>query len=227
MPLAHGLYSVGILVGAVTAGLAQPRSRPRIDPACGDDRDRRDSGTPRHRPRACAVDRRSAWAADRASAAPDRARRPGRLHRRGRDRELERDLPRAPAHAQPAVSGLGPGVFGGSMAAGPLLRTGDAIRRPDTARRRRRAGSGRLHDRRDRGEPGGRAGRVRTGRCGDLAERADRLRRRRASRRERGRDRDHARLRRATDRAAARRRARASVLRSASRSPCSPWSRPP
>jgi MFS family permease len=118
MPLAHGLYSVGVLVGAVAAGLA------------------RGAGAGRE-PILLAV--AACVAATAVAAAGDRARvhaEPMRGVRIARGLVLvgllgaaafvveggieswsalflERQL-----HARPSVSGLGPGVFGASMAAG-------------------------------------------------------------------------------------------------------------
>jgi MFS family permease len=118
MPLAHGLYSTGVLVGAASAGLA------------------RSAGAGRE-PILLAVAGLIALAAvplgaDRSSMPPGAPRRP-RLERallviglvgaaafvvEGGTESwsalfLERQL-----HAQPAISGLGPGVFGAAMAAG-------------------------------------------------------------------------------------------------------------
>ena len=207
---------------------AQPRRPPRADPARG-----RRSRSPLTA--SCSATDRApaqpngaaARIADRARAAPARARRRGRLHRRGRDRELERALPRAAAATRsPAVSGSAPASSAARWrsAASSARRRDSATGRCSSAARRSAPSAA---CRRDRAEPGGRARRVRTRRRRGLAERADRLRRRRPARRERGRDGDDARLRRAADRAAARRRRRASVARCASRSSCSPWSRPP
>ena len=119
MPLAHGLYSVGILVGAVTAGLA------------------RSHGAGRESILLAVTIAIAATAAllgtDRAPAQSTGAARGLRIERallliglvglaafivEGGIESwsaifLERQL-----DAQPAVSGLGPGVFGGSMAAG-------------------------------------------------------------------------------------------------------------
>ena len=119
---------------------------------------------------------------------------------------LERQL-----HTDPAVSGLGPGVFAAAMAAGRF--SGQAAGRfSDRLLLGGGAGAGgaRLrHGRRCAGRAA-RARRFRAGRGRHLAERPDRLRLRRAASRcgHRGRDGDDARVRGPARRAAARRRRR-------------------
>ena len=132
MPLAHGIYSVGILVGAVAAGIArsQGASRESILLAVTI---------------AIAVTA-VLLATDRAPAQSTGARGGVRIEQallliglvglaafivEGGIESwsaifLERQL-----HAEPAVSGLGPGVFGGSMAFGRFF--GQAVRLGDRA----------------------------------------------------------------------------------------------
>ncbi|HZU20766.1 MAG TPA: MFS transporter [Gaiellaceae bacterium] len=121
MPLAHGLYSVGILAGAVGAGLA------------------RGAGAAREpillTVSACVAVAAAAASSDRAPVRAETVQRVriarglvlvGLLGAAGFVVEggiegwsalfLERQL-----HAHPSVSGLGPGVFGASMAAGRFL----------------------------------------------------------------------------------------------------------
>ena len=177
MPMAHGLYSVGILVGAVGAGLARSAGAhretillavavlialtaallgtERIEPAPSEG-----THTIRHRARAA------------------RARDPlrGRVRRRGRHRELERALPRARARRvarrQRARAGRLRRVDGGRA----LLRPGHAARRADAARRQRAARGRRLL-------PGGASRRARRSRSSGShsAARASRCTRRSSS----------------------------------------------
>ena len=119
MPLAHGLYSVGILVGAVAAGIARNQGVTRESILLA--------------VTVAIVLTASLLATDRAPAQATGARRGLRIEQallliglvglaafivEGGIESwsaifLERQL-----HAEPAVSGLGPGVFGGSMAVG-------------------------------------------------------------------------------------------------------------
>ena len=118
MPLAHGLYSVGVLVGAVTAGIARGAGAGR-EPILlgvsaliaatalllGTDRARVPTGTAR-RPRlehallAIGLIGAAAFVVEGGTESWSAL-------------FLERQL-----HAHPTVSGLGPGIFGAAMAAG-------------------------------------------------------------------------------------------------------------
>jgi MFS family permease len=130
MPLAHALYSAGILVGAVAAGLARSEGAGRESILLGV---------------AAAIGATALLLArDPALLETPRARRLPSFERallaigvlgaaafvvEGGTESwsalfLERQL-----HAQPDVSGLGPGFFGGAMAAGRFL--GQALRRSD------------------------------------------------------------------------------------------------
>ena len=130
MPLAHALYSAGILVGAVAAGLARSEGAGRESILLGV---------------AAAIGVTALLLAqDPAQLETPRARRLPSFERallaigvlgaaafvvEGGTESwsalfLERQL-----HAQPDVSGLGPGFFGGAMAAGRFL--GQALRRSD------------------------------------------------------------------------------------------------
>ena len=195
MPMAHGLYSVGILVGAVGAGLA------------------RSAGAHRETILLAVAVLIALTAAllgtERIEPAPSEGTHTIRIERallglgilcavafvvEGGIESwsalfLEREL-----DASPAVSGLGPGVFGASMAVGRFYGQGTRL-----GERTLLVGSGLLAA----GgcflaavcaERAGRARRARARRRGRRAVRADRLRRRRQARRERGRDGDHARL---------------------------------
>jgi len=129
MPLAHGLYSTGVLVGAASAGFARSAGAGR-EPILlavaglialtaiplGADRSALPAGTPR-RPRL----ERALLAIGLVGAAAF-------VVEGGTESWsalfLERQL-----HAEPAVSGLGPGVFGAAMAAGRFF--GQASRLSD------------------------------------------------------------------------------------------------
>jgi len=137
MPLAHGLYSVGILVGAVGAGIARSQGAGReeilaaiavlvaltalpleADPAASNGPLQADGRRP---PRARFGFERALVALGLLGAAAF-------VVEGGTEGWsalfLERQL-----HAHPAVSGLGPGVFGGAMAIGRFY--GQAVRRSD------------------------------------------------------------------------------------------------
>ena len=187
MPMAHGLYSVGILVGAVGAGLARNAGAQREQILLG-----------------VAVAHRADRGARRLRATSTRRPSEGK-HTIRIERALlglgilcavafvveggieswsalflEREL-----DAPPAVSGLGPGVFGASMAVGRFYGQGTEARRATLL-----VGSGllaarRLLHRRGRAERAGGARRARARRRGRRAVRADRLRRRRQARCER------------------------------------------
>ncbi len=134
MPLAHGLYSVGILCGAVGAGLARGAGAGRepillavaalillTAPTLIGPRHERPPQRERRERRLQLTFERTLVVLGLAGAAAF-------LVEGGMESWsalfLERQL-----HAHPAVSGLGPGVFGGAMAAGRFF--GQASRRPD------------------------------------------------------------------------------------------------
>ncbi|HZT15269.1 MAG TPA: MFS transporter [Gaiellaceae bacterium] len=133
MPLAHGLYSVGILLGAVGAGLARGAGAGRepilltvaalillTAPTLTGPRQERPSRPP--------SDRRLRLTLERTLVILGLAGAAAFLVEGGMESWsalfLERQL-----HAHPAVSGLGPGVFGGAMAAGRFF--GQASRLAD------------------------------------------------------------------------------------------------
>ena len=182
MPLAHGMYSVGVLVGAVGAGLARGAGvgREQILGAVAvlialtglviatDDAPAHADAQPGFRlahallligflgAAAFVVEGGiESWSA----------------------LFLERQL-----DAEPAVSGLGPGRVRRVDGVRPLLRAGGGpLLGPPAARGRLRARSGRLHARGVRAGRAARPDRLRDRRRGHLAERADRLRHRRAA----------------------------------------------
>ena len=145
MPLAHGLYSVGILVGAVGAGLARSAgaaARRSCSPST--------IAIARQRPCSAPTTRRRTTGAARGlrierALLADRARRRGRVHRRGRDRELERALPRAPAATRSRPSAAsGRASSAARWRPGRFFGQAHAARRPGAARRRRGARGRRL-----------------------------------------------------------------------------------
>ena len=122
MPLAHGLYSAGVLVGAVS-GRARTRRRRGREPillavaaadrarrrCCSVDDDRRAASRPRALEAPAIRTRRSlasAWWALRPSSS------------RAARRAGARSSSSGSWTPHPAVSGLGPGTFGGAMAPG-------------------------------------------------------------------------------------------------------------
>ena len=132
MPLAHGLYSVGILVGAVAAGIARSQGVGRDAILLGRaDSVRRAAVLPRHQPGAgSAVDRHRRWGSGSSgcSLLIGLVGAAAFIVEGGIESWsaifLEHQL-----HAEPAVSGLGPGVFAASMAIGRFF--GQATRLGD------------------------------------------------------------------------------------------------
>ena len=119
MPMAHGLYSVGILVGAVGAGLARSAGAHRETILLGRrGADRDHSGPARHRAHRAGAERRTHTIhIERALLGLGILCAVAFVVEGGIESWsalfLEREL-----DASPAVSGLGPGVFGASMASG-------------------------------------------------------------------------------------------------------------
>ena len=216
MQLAHGLYSAGVLVGALAVGLARQAGAGR---ARGARRYRGRAARGRSSERRARADRAAPWTDQPAAAEPRRDPDRARLRRgvcdRGWDGELGRRLPRARPRRAAGDERARAGCLRRGDDARPLLgpvarepaRRHGAARRLDGRRarraRRRRVGS----------EPAGRDRGVLRRRRGDLDRGTRALRRRRPPHlargaRQRGRDRDDARLPRLPRRAAVRGRMR-------------------